>query len=400
MSLGERLRERRERVALIQAEVARALGVPRELVSMWETEARTPNLRQLEELARLYRVNMSYLLGREELDEKREREVLFRGLPEDAKVRLEIERWVDFLDGYAELLEDLGQEDVLLGPGRPPRGLLDRGQVTDARRAAALAAEAREYYRLASDAIPDLYAFLDEQEGVLVYRAPLGSISEGWGGISGGFYNHPKLGYSILVNADTTPGRQAFTLAHEFAHALFHYPSGGLVSRKGYNDSKERFADRFAAHFLVPTKRLKELSEDEKQRGGPDPYEALQIAHYFRVSYATLLHRLLEERIISKERYISLKKSSPSRMAWYLGMDPEEFNIPEAQYLGLERYPVSVVERVKRAVYGNELTPAQAADLLNVDIHTLQKRIADPPEATEKEAQEYRELPQLKELKL
>jgi hypothetical protein len=226
-----------------------------------------------------------------------------------------------------------------------------------------------------------------------VYRAALGSISKPGGGVSGAFYNHPGLGYCVLVNSDTTPGRQAFTLAHEFAHALFHYPSGGLISWRGYGDPRERFADNFAAHFLVPTQQLKELAEDEKRRGGPDPYEALQLASYFRVSYATLLYRLLEEKIIEEEYYEWLKGYSPSQMAWYMGMDPDEFNVPDHEPLHLERFPVSVIELVKRAVKHDELTPSQAAGLLNIDVHTLQRRISDPPAATAEEKREYEEQP-------
>jgi Zn-dependent peptidase ImmA (M78 family) len=358
---------------------------------MWETEARTPNMGQLRELARLYRVNVAYLLGEEELDEKLEREVLFRGLAGNSEVRLELERWLDFLDGWAELLEDIGEH--LPGPGKPPKKFRDLGQVTDARRAPTLAAEARDEYELGSGPIPDLYSFLDEW-GVLVYRAALGSINEG--GVSGAFYNHPDLGYCILVNYDTTRGRQTFTLAHEFAHALFHYPSGGLISWKGHKDPKERFADTFAAHFLVPTKQLKRLAEDEGQRGGPDAYEALRLASYFRVSYATLLNRLLEENVIDREYYDWIKGHSPSRMAWYMGMDPDEFNIPEHRVLYLERYPVSVIERVKQAVEDGNLSPSQAAGLLYVDVRTLQqkiKQLSDPPPAKDEEKQEFEELP-------
>ncbi len=397
MGLGDRLRERRGKAGFTQGEAAGALGIPRELISMWETEARTPGVRQLKELARLYRVNEAFLLGEEELDEKREREVLFRGLAWYPEVGLELERWLDFLDDWADLLEDLGEDATLPGRGKPPKDLRDYAQVTDARRAPTLATRARDAYELGPGAVPDLYAFLDER-GVLVYRAALGSISGANGGVSGAFYNHPRLGYCVLVNSDTTPGRQAFTLAHEFAHALFHYPSGGLVSWRGYGDPKERFADSFAAHFLVPTKQLKELAEDEKQRGGPDPYEALQLASYFRVSYATLLYRLLEEKIVEREYYEWLKGYSPSRMAWYLGMDPDEFNIPEHEALHLERYPVSVIEFVKRTVRDDELSPAQAAGLLNVDVHTLQRRISDPPAATDEERREYEEQPSLRAL--
>lgn len=395
MGLGDRLRDRRERAGLMQADAARALKLPRELVSMWENEARTPGLGQLEELARLYRVNVAYLLGEEELDEKREREVLFRGLIDSYDIKLELERWLDFLDNWSDFLEDLGGSEARPGPGKPPRALREWAQSTDARRAPTLAEKARKEYGLGSGAIPDLYAFLDERD-VLVYRAALGSINGPNGGVSGAFYNHPGLGYCLLVNSDTTPGRQAFTLAHEFAHALFHYPSRGLISWKGVRDPREKFADVFAAHFLVPTKQLKELVEDEVRSGWPDPYEALQLASYFRVSYATLLYRLLEEKIIEEGTYDWLKTFSPSQMALHLGMDPEEYSLPEHKTLYLERYPVSVIEQVKRAVDDGELTPPQAASLLGVDVHTLQRRVklfSDPPKADAEERLEFEELP-------
>ena len=73
MGLGDRLQERRNRARYTQAEVAGALGVPRELISYWENETRTPGMGQLGELARLYRVTEAYLLGKEDLDEERER---------------------------------------------------------------------------------------------------------------------------------------------------------------------------------------------------------------------------------------------------------------------------------------------------------------------------------------
>jgi Zn-dependent peptidase ImmA (M78 family)/DNA-binding XRE family transcriptional regulator len=396
MTVGERLREGRERAALTQGQVARVIGVPRELVSMWEGEARTPNLKQLERLARIYQIGVDYLLGKAELEEKHERDVLYQGLPQDPALREEIDRWLDFLDEWADLLEELGEEEKLTGPGKPPRKL-DKGQVTDSRRASTLAIEARDYYGLGRDAIPNLYAFLDSKD-VLVYRASLGSIGEGSDGSSGAFFNHPRLGYCILVNADTTPGRQVFTLAHEFAHALYHYPSGGIICRKdiGY-DPKERFANSFAAHFLVPAKELRKLVEDRREIAGHlDAYEALQIAAHFRVSYATLLYRLREENLIDKDHYESLKMYSPSSMAAYLDLDPEEFEIPEPKPLYLERYPVSVIERIVQAIEDDELTMPQAADVLDIDPYTLQqqvKLILKPPKAKPQERREFEELP-------
>jgi Zn-dependent peptidase ImmA (M78 family)/DNA-binding XRE family transcriptional regulator len=393
MSLGDRLRERRERAALIQSQVAQALNVPRELVSMWETEARIPSVKQLEKLAYLYRVNIGYLLGEEKLNERREREALYRDLDVDPKASLEVGRWLDFLDGWADFLEDVGEN--LPGPARPPRGLDEGRIVADARRAPKLAAMVREYYWLGTDAIPDLYAFLEEVE-VLVYRAPLGDIGKGSAGVSGAFYNHPKLGYSILVNSDTTPGRQAFTLAHEFAHALYHYPTVGVISRKGARDPKERFADAFAAHFLVPASALRWLAERSWQEEGVEAYQAVRLAAYFRVSYATLLYRLLQEDLIPEWNYDELREYSPSAMARRLGLDAGIFCVPERHPLYLKRYPISVLEWVTWAVEEEKLSPAQAADLLNVDVLTLRHQVGlleDPPEATEEEDQEFDELP-------
>lgn len=397
MGLGGRLRERRDRAGLTQVAAARTVRVPRELISMWETETRVPSLRQLEELARLYRANVGYLLGEEELDEKKERESLYGELARDAGARLEVERWLDFLDGWASFLEDVGEK--LPGPSRPPRSLDEGRIVADARRAPKLAAVVREYYWLDLSTVPvDLYAFFEEADVALVYRASLGDIGSGSDGVSGAFYNHPKLGYSILVNADTAPGRQVFTLAHEFAHALFHYPNGGVISRKGDRDPKERFADAFAAHFLIPGGALRELARPSWRENGVEPYRAVSLAAHFRVSYATLLYRLLQENLIPEWNYEDLREYSPSAMARQLGLDTGFFRVPgEARRpLYLERYPISVLEWVRWAVEEEELSHAQAADLLNVDIITFRHQIGqleDPPEATEEEEQEFDEFP-------
>src|SRR6266487_4029012 len=83
-----------------------------------------------------------------------------------------------------------------------------------------------------------------------IYLAPLGGDLRGT--VSGAFLPHDEVGFSILVNAQTTPGRRQFTLAHELAHALFHgrRPYVGWLGRP---EAVERFADQFAAEFLVPT---------------------------------------------------------------------------------------------------------------------------------------------------
>lgn len=384
MSLGARLKEGRTHLALTQGQAAEVLKVPRELVSMWETEARVPGLRQLDELARLYRVSTAYLLGREERPARHEREVLYRGLVQDTRVGLEVDRWVDFLDRWAEFLDDLDEQPS--GPKAPPRQLNQGRVVTDVRRASALAQAVREYYALGASALPDLYAFLEAQR-ILVYRAPLGSIGQASEGVSGAFYNHPTLGYSILVNADTSPGRQTFTLAHEFCHALFHYAEGGLISRHGVRDATEVFANNFAGHFLVPGKGLR-----RRVRGPISPLDALSLARYFRVSYTLVLVRLRQEGVIGEETYQELKQYSPRQLSERQGMDACEFEIPEPRHLDIGRYPAFVLDRVAEAIRNGDLTPAQAGGLLDVDVVTLQLALlSDPRHASPEEVRERSE---------
>lgn len=184
--------------------------------------------------------------------------------------------------------------------------------------------------------------------------------------------------------------------AHEFAHALYHYPTVGVISRKGDRDPKERFADAFAAHFLVPSGALRELSEPSWREDGVEPYRALSMAAQFRVSYATLLYRLLQEGLIPEWNHEQLKGYSPSAMARQLGLDDGLFRIPERRPLYLERYPLSVLEWVRWAVEEEELSHAQAADLLSVDVVTFRHQLGlleDPPEATEEEEKEFDQLP-------
>lgn len=72
------------------------------------------------------------------------------------------------------------------------------------------------------------------------------------------------------------------------------------------------------------------------------------------------------------------------------------FRVPERRPLYLERYPLSVLEWVRWAVEEEELSHAQAADLLNVDVITFRHQIGlleDPPEATEEEKREFDQLP-------
>ncbi len=393
-SLGANLRLARERVGLSQADAARAAGVLREIISYWENDRRVPGFAQLTRLADAYGVSTSVLLDPEQGQTAAEEQgLLFRNLASQSPGgRASVGHWLRFLDDWADLLEEVGEEL----PGRcaaPVRGWREPQAITDSRRAPRLAEEVRGHYDLGEDAIPDLLAFLDQQR-ILVYRVALDPIGDGEG-VSGIFYNHPRLGSTVLVNTHTTPGRQTFTLAHEFAHALFHCQERGLVSRTRDTDRKERFADAFAAHFLAPGGRLHELVAGSPD-GGVSPYEIVRLHRYFRVSYATMLNRLRNEGLLSDQQYQDLKRVSPVSLARQLGWDCSDYMLTQTrQNVSLATYPPSVLERVRQFIHEEELTPAGAADLLQVPAEEILADLLQPfPQATPEEEREFAELPE------
>ncbi len=392
--LGARLRLARERAGFSQQEIADALGIARELVSYWENERRRLGFTQLARLAEAYGVSTGSILAVEaEPAEINEHDLVYRGLrTQTPQTKVAVRRWLAFLDEWADLLAACGVE--LSGRAVPPnKAWRSSRPITDSRLAPRLAEEVRAFYHLGTDAIPDLLAFLDHQ-GVLVYRVALDPIGGGEG-VSGIFYNHPRLGYCVLVNTATTPGRQTFTLAHEFAHALFHYQESGLVSRAGDPDRTERFADAFAAHLLAPAEALRERVKRTPHGEVVSPLDVVNLQRYFRVSYATMLIRLRSEGLLLPEQYEEYRTYSPSRLAARLGLGTDEYR-PSAAGSGISLgcYPTSVLDRTSTLVRDGDLTPTGAADLLQVSQEEVLGELLAPPEpAQESERREFDELP-------
>lgn len=397
MDLAERLRRRRERFSLTQEWVAEAMGIPRELLSYWETGARTPSAAHVRRLARIYRTTPQNLyFGPGAPDAFDPTELLDGSVPDDAVQ--EITRFSAALDRWAAFLrKDLGRTPG--GPDRPPNGLGERNLVYDRRRASSLADRARQHWNLGQAALPELYGFLD-QAGFLIHRQPLGALGVD-GGISGAFYNHAELGFCVTVNDEATPARQAFTLAHGIAHALFHYSEVGVLCRVTADDKLERFADAFGEHFLVPGKELRRRAAAllaASDRDALGPIEALQLGHVFRVSFPAIIMRLASERLIDEATHAAWREIDGVALAHRLGMEPPAFALTNGAAGPLRRYPASVLTTVDRAVRDGRTTLERAGEVLEVEPSELASRLlGDLPEPGGVERREHAEFRQLLE---
>jgi len=158
-----------------------------------------------------------------------------------------------------------------------------------------LASEARAHLGLdRKDAIRDICGLL-EDNGVRVLL--LDKKTDAFFGLSvapnGG-------GPAVVVNTwdRISVERWIFTAAHELGHILLHrdaYDRGSSEER----DQEERDADRFASYFLMPAPGFD--SEWEQTRGLSLLMRVLKVKRMFRVSYKTVLHRLVDSGRESKK---------------------------------------------------------------------------------------------------
>jgi Zn-dependent peptidase ImmA (M78 family)/DNA-binding transcriptional regulator YiaG len=375
MNLQEKLCRARKDSALSQQQVSSHLQVTREVVSQWELGSRRPGTQMLDRLAVLY--NAPYLVRPEDesldLSELEKCSLITQLGTTDAsdtdsnKAAAEVGQWLEFLSRWAEFKKEY--RDAKAERGKPPKAL-DRGApIRDSRQAVREAIAVRDHFSLGKEAISNLYALMDEW-CIMVYKANLGRWSpNSKEGISGAFYNHPELGFCVIVNAQTTPGRQTFTLAHELAHAMYHYAARTIVSRAGVKNPFEQFADSFASHFLIPTKSLNEVIDQRRWRQQLDPIKVVFLASCFQVSWLFLLNRLHHERHISIEQLREWSELSPRKLAESVGLDATLFT---SQVKGIEndlhRFPPSVLSEVRDAILHNQLERYQAADLLGHSI--------------------------------
>lgn len=385
VAIADRLVAARSAIGYRQEEVARALGITRTLLSYWESGARRPNERQLAALARLYGVEVRDLLSRrtEKLRGDLAR-MMFRGTPDLRPVaKRGIVEFVRFLDAYAELAEVL--KIPVRGRHQSPFSLVSGfDSLEDARRKAE---EVRAYLRLGIGPIGNLDSVCDLL-GVTVVRAALGRDVEA--GVSGAFLKHPKVGLSVLVNLEMTPGRRRFTLAHELAHALFHSERRAYVICRPTNDVQERFANAFAGEFLMPTEGIRRTMEAYGIGPHVDhPADVVHLQRFFGVSYATALVRLRRARLLTADHFEAFKKVRPVLFAGRLGYEPadEEYE-QDVERWRIRRFPAKFLDLLRLAIVREVISVPTAAGLTGLTVDEIEELVqADQPadEATRQE---------------
>ncbi len=303
-ALSERLTAARKAAGVSQLDAGKHISVSRPTYIAIEKGEREVKPWELAALASLFRTQVSRLI-RQETALPMIAPHLRGEIPEAAQevgVGEAIDRLAEFVDDYQFLLE---KNNARLVPVmEPPR--IDRSAMG----LDALAARVAQYERSRlgfgeREPIGDLRKTLDEV-GVHVFVDVMNSK------LACLYSFVPGFGYCILVNRLHPRERMRWTIAHEYGHFVFDRDKPGVDylnpgARKPFS---ERFADAFAANFLMPAEGVRRQFEDAKARSGDvNVGDVCRMANFYGVSMMAMTLRMESLKLIRSGTWEFLKES-------------------------------------------------------------------------------------------
>lgn len=302
LEIHDVLRNLREKKGLTQTELARLMGISRDTVARIETASQKLTVDYLLRFAGALNMHPVDIFRRLENESRNEFVYLLRAhgssyFTED--IRSEYEGWynrMEELSAGAQLprLREIPVKDF---------GVIEEN---DPFRQGILTARwLRKKWKMGNDPVTDPVGLM-ESLGYYITGIDLGDNDifaiTGRKGESG------RPGIVINIHPSIPVERQHFSIIHELGHLVKHgehFEEQPEYSGVGRNkDDREKFADAFAAEFLVPSEELKSL-----YRQIPVSYslekKAFILKGYFRVSYQTVLIQLFNSGVldITKDQF-------------------------------------------------------------------------------------------------
>jgi Zn-dependent peptidase ImmA (M78 family)/transcriptional regulator with XRE-family HTH domain len=375
--LGLRLRRAREEAGLTQSAAAEALGLSPPAVNQYEAGKRGVDALTLERLGRLYGVPLRFFFGEEMPRADWEEALLSRTANLSPDVRAGIARLIEAVNDLAFLHARTGAPSA--EAPYPPFPALPEAIVVP-QDVALWADKTRHHFDLGVAPLPDLRGFLEAQ-GFKVFAVPLG---RGEDALSGLFFRHPELGPIVALNADQAYTRRPFTMAHELAHALFHYDREVVLCRSNDPRPLEEFAECFATFFLVPPEALHEYLARNRWRRVTSPEQIVHLARYFGVSYNAMRRRLRDENRLDAGGDGSDVR--PVALARILGYHPSRFEFGQRPLPPEERLPRTFLELAREAIQEQRLSAQRVAEMLGISEYELADRLSPDEVETPEEA--------------
>lgn len=361
--LGASLRAARKAAGLTQQAVATELGLARTTVVAIEKGARAVRAGDIVRFADLYQRPVPELVGRRQTTGGFEAQ--FRAQQSHSPIpRTEFARAVYELQTLAESYFDLESlldehEQRQFPPEYASEGVSFRHA------GAGIAANERNRLSLGDGPLGNLRDRLEADSGLRIFHFDMPSK------LAGLFVFHKKLGPCVAINANHPTERRHWTLAHEYGHFLMHRfrADATVLDTRCLKARRERLADTFAEHFLMPSAGLNSRFSEIKRNSqrGVTVADLVRLAHLYRVSFQAMVIRLETLRRIPLGTWNRLKA--------------DRFKTREAQrILGLNvqiaienRFPRRYVSLAVQAYRKALLSEEQLARLLRT--HRIETRL-------------------------
>ncbi|MBI4833106.1 MAG: ImmA/IrrE family metallo-endopeptidase [Candidatus Lindowbacteria bacterium] len=350
---------RRLRIArrLSQSDLAEAAGLSLPAIKNLELAKNEPRMRTVQAIARALDVKLQELfLPVRELKTVRFRSA--RRMQNRENVLAEVARWIDDFNYLEKVLD----EKVPFGL-RQFKTRCSRGDVIGA------AAFCRRKLGLKPDEpIHDICGLL-ESAGVKVLSIPM--ASDGFFGMSVG---EKDGGPAVVVNVweRISVERRIFSAAHELGHLMLH-PNAYDVTRTAEDNKEEREADLFAGHFLMPDDGFRKEWNESAGLHWVD--RVFKVKRIFRVSYKTVLFRLIERKVADKSVWARFHKAYQQKFNRRLQFIEEPMAFDSSEPYGMERfdfYGDRFSRLIRGAVEKDMISLSRGTEMLGISIDKMQ----------------------------
>jgi transcriptional regulator with XRE-family HTH domain/Zn-dependent peptidase ImmA (M78 family) len=301
--IGAKLKRAREALGFSQAAFGRAVGLSSEYISLLEYGKRTPSFATLQKLVTFLNRDIAYFFS-EKPAPPDSFTLLFRAEAVDERAREDLQKFRRYCDEYLKLEAVTGRR-LGLSPLYPPNIRPER-----------LAEEERCRLGLGTEPVRDVFA-LFEANGCRILRLPMSEDSR----VSGVFiYLEAKEAAFALVNSAQSAGRQALSAAHEYCHYLRDRNEGPVIDNPdvfideyvSLYHPREVYAQTFAARFLMPLSKIREIVEKDLGSERVNYDGALYLKRYFGVSTLAMLRALRGVGFLSKREFDEWSKLDPA----------------------------------------------------------------------------------------
>jgi len=225
------------------------------------------------------------------------------------------------------------------------------------------------------DCVPDICDLLEDAGIKLCFQtSPLKQFF----GLSVG---EADRGPAIAINnAEVIPvERQIFSMAHELGHLLMHSESykDGSVQIEPRNDPAEQEANAFASRFLMPDDRFDAVWNEYRGLHWVD--RILHVKRHFKVSYLTVIRRLIEtDRADPNKIYFQFSHAYGARYGKKLGAKEEPAAPSRLKEEPKHLDPLDLVEDrlsglVRDALEAGEISVGRAAEIMGMSLEEMRE---------------------------